>query len=83
MGSHQNDAQNDRNMLFRLIVSGQISLTSLVEALAVAEHRNFRKAGETLRISQSSISNRIATLEDIIGFRLFERRNGVHVTYEG
>ncbi|WP_215762525.1 LysR family transcriptional regulator [Acetobacter sp. P1H12_c] len=83
MGSHQNDAQNDRNMLFRLIVSGQISLTSLVEALAVAEHRNFRKAGETLQISQSSISNRIGTLEDIIGFRLFERRNGVHVTYEG
>ncbi|POF61394.1 hypothetical protein CFR73_15345 [Novacetimonas maltaceti] len=83
MGSHQNNAQTDQNLLFRLIVSGQISLTSLVEALAVAEHRNFRKAGETLQISQSSISNRIATLEGIIGFRLFERRNGVHVTYEG
>lgn len=83
MGSQQNDAQTDRNTLFRLIVSGRISLTSLVEALAVAEHRNFRKAGETLRISQSSISNRIATLETIIGFRLFERHNGVHVTFEG
>ncbi|NSL91760.1 LysR family transcriptional regulator [Acetobacter syzygii] len=66
-----------------MIVSGWISLTSLVEALAVAEHRNFQKAPETLRISQSSISNRIATLETIIGFRLFERRNGVHVTFEG
>lgn len=83
MGSQQNDAQTDRNQLFRLIVTGRLSLTSLVEALAVAEHRNFRKAVETLRISQSSISNRIATLEAIIGIRLFERRNGVHVTLEG
>ncbi|WP_366142640.1 helix-turn-helix domain-containing protein [Acetobacter orientalis] len=68
-------------MLFRLTVSGKISLTSLIEALAMAEHRNFRKACETLRISQSSISNRIATLEAVIGFRLFERRNGARVTF--
>jgi DNA-binding transcriptional LysR family regulator len=57
---------------------------ALMQALAVAEHRNFRQAAATLGISQSSVSQRIKQLEEDLGILLFERRpRGVTLTDAG
>ncbi|WP_219320379.1 LysR family transcriptional regulator [Methylovirgula sp. HY1] len=59
-------------------------MTSIEHVLAVVEHLSFRRAGEALGISQSSISKRVAALEDQIGVALFERHHsGVRVTDAG
>ena len=51
---------------------------------ALAKYRSFRKAAEHLNISQSSLSQTIARLEDIYGVPLFDRnRNGVSLTSYG
>jgi LysR family hydrogen peroxide-inducible transcriptional activator len=41
--------------------------------LAVEKYRNFTRAAEAISISQSSLSQKIAKLEDELGVRLFER----------
>ena len=41
--------------------------------LAVAEYLHFRSAAEELKMSQPSLSQALATLEDGLGHRLFER----------
>lgn len=41
--------------------------------LALAQHRSFVRAAETLYITQSAFSRRIAQLEDAVGARLVER----------
>lgn len=41
--------------------------------LAIVETGSFKAAGERLNITQSAVSIRIKTLEDVIGRRLFER----------
>ncbi len=41
--------------------------------LALAQHRSFVRAAETLHITQSAFSRRIAQLEDVVGARLVER----------
>jgi len=59
-------------------------MTALIQALAVAEHLNFRHAATALGISQSSVSERIRALEETLGVRLFERRHrGVWLTDAG
>ncbi|WP_028615074.1 LysR family transcriptional regulator [Halopseudomonas pelagia] len=47
--------------------------------LAVAEHASFSRAGDQLHLTQPAISKRIATLEQQLGARLFDRI-GRHVT---
>lgn len=81
--SYGRDIEPDRDSLYRLIVSGRISLTSLMQALVVAEHRNFRRASERLGVSQSSVSARISSLEEVIGFRIFNRPGKFSVTQQG
>jgi len=62
----------------------RIPLVSLVQALAVAEHLNFRHAASALGVSQSSVSTRIKRLEQDLGTLLFERRHrGVRLTEAG
>ena len=62
----------------------RVQLVSLVQALAVAEHLNFRHAASTLGVSQSSVSTRIKLLEQDLGILLFERRHrGVRLTEAG
>jgi len=62
----------------------KLNLTSIEHALTVAEHLSFRRAAEAMGISQSSISKRIAALEDMVGVALFERHHsGVRVTDAG
>jgi LysR family transcriptional regulator, hydrogen peroxide-inducible genes activator len=52
--------------------------------LAVAETRNFRRAAEACAVVQPSLSAQIASLEDALGVRIFERdRRGVLLTPAG
>ena len=65
-------------------LGSRIPLVSLIHALAVAEHLNFRHAASALRVSQSSVSTRIKQLEQDLGTLLFERRHrGVRLTEAG
>jgi DNA-binding transcriptional LysR family regulator len=41
--------------------------------LAVAEHRSFSRAADALFLTQPAVSKRIASLEDTLGSRLFDR----------
>src|SRR4051794_36148731 len=52
--------------------------------VAIAKTRNFSKAAETLHVTQSALSHRIAALEEEIGAPLFIReRTGVSLTELG
>lgn len=42
--------------------------------LAVADHGSTLGAGRALRVSQTTVARRIAALEEVIGFPLFDRR---------
>ena len=65
-------------------LGSRIPLASLIQALAVAEHLNFRHAAAALGVSQSSVSTRIKQLEQDLGVLLFERRHrGVRLTEAG
>ncbi|WP_404377520.1 LysR family transcriptional regulator [Vreelandella aquamarina] len=46
---------------------------SLQAFLAVAETKSFSRAAEQLHLTQPAVSKRIATLEDLLGTRLFDR----------
>ncbi|WP_182968155.1 LysR family transcriptional regulator [Gluconacetobacter tumulicola] len=65
-------------------LGAQFPLRSLVQALVVAEHLNFRHAANALGVAQSSVSTRIKALEETLGIVLFERRHrGVRLTEAG
>lgn len=50
-----------------------ISLRQLRAFLAVARQQHFRRAAESLHLSQPAVSRHIADLEDELGIRLFDR----------
>src|ERR1700760_181521 len=54
---------------------GRSDLADFTYFLAVAKHRNFRKASLELGISASALSHAIKGLEDRIGVRLLNRTN--------
>jgi DNA-binding transcriptional LysR family regulator len=59
-------------------------MTSLIQALAVAEHLSFHRAAHALGTSQSSVSARMTALEEDLGVLLFERNTrGVRLTSTG
>lgn len=59
-------------------------LRHLRYALAVDDHRSFRRAAEALTVRQSAVSRRVRDLENRIGVSLFERgRDGVRTTVAG
>jgi DNA-binding transcriptional LysR family regulator len=65
-------------------MSPKIELTSVMQALKVAEHLSFRRAAEALGICQSSVSKRVRALESLLGVDLFDRHHaGVKVTDAG
>lgn len=75
-------AQNNRSVTG--VKSGQISLTSLIHLLTVAEYLNFHHAANVLGTTQSCVSTRMKGLEDALGILLFERRHrGVRLTEAG
>jgi len=54
--------------------SRTIKLIQASPYLAVLhEHRNFTKAAEVLGVHQTAVSHRMRALEDMLGFKLFER----------
>lgn len=60
------------------------TLRQLQYVLAVAEHRNFRRAAEACAIAQPSLSTQVAQVEAALGITLFERLpRGVVVTAAG
>lgn len=68
----------------RNLLGTRIPLVSLRLVLAVAQYRSFRQAAIGLGVSQSSISERIRTLEDNLGILLFDRSTrGVTPTEAG
>ncbi len=63
---------------------GRISMASLLQMLAVAEHLNFHHAAKAVGTSQSSVSTRIRGLEQELGITLFARNTrGVRLTEAG
>ena len=55
-----------------------------ISILKVAELGNFTKAAQELCISQPAISNHIKSMEETLGFKLFERTtSGIHPTRKG
>ena len=62
----------------------KLDLHRLRHAITVAETRSFSRAAELLAITQPALSRSIATLEDDLGLRLFDRdRSGVFITQAG
>lgn len=60
------------------------TLRQLQYALAVADHRSFRKAAEECAVSQPALSEQIGQLESTLGILLFERLPaGIVVTSGG
>ncbi|MDB4944381.1 MAG: transcriptional regulator, LysR family [Labilithrix sp.] len=61
-----------------------VTLRQLQYAVAVAEHRSFRRAAEACAVAQPSLSAQVSQLEDALGVRLFERlARGLVVTEAG
>ena len=50
-----------------------MDLASLNTFIAIAEQRSFSLAGARLHVTQPAISKRVASLEDLLGVRLFDR----------
>ena len=61
-----------------------MNTTQLECFLAVANHLNFSRAAEQLRITQPAVSHQINALEDELGAKLFHRTSkSVHLTQAG
>ncbi|WP_291867893.1 LysR substrate-binding domain-containing protein [Maribacter sp.] len=56
-------------------ITNQLELRQLRYFIAVAQTLHFRKAAETLAISQSALSQQIMLLESILGVKLLDRTN--------
>lgn len=62
----------------------KLDLHRLRHVVTVAESRNFSRAAEALAITQPALSRSIATLEEDLGIRIFDRgRAGVFITAAG
>jgi len=62
---------------------GDISFAELIAFAAVVDHGSFSRAAEVLSISQPTVSLRLQNLEERLGLRLLDRRNGILLTDPG
>ena len=70
------------NLIHRL--PRQLKLGELRVFVAVLEHRSFRKAAAVVHLSQSAVTKTIASLEETLGVKLFDRHAvGVEPTVHG
>jgi DNA-binding transcriptional LysR family regulator len=53
-----------------------VEARQLAHVLAVAEHRSFRAAAESIGLTQPALSRSIRALEDQLGVRIFDRARG-------
>ena len=61
-----------------------LDIDALRTFVAVAEHRNFTRAGDVVARTQSTVSMQIKNLEGRLGFALFERtKRSVALTERG
>ena len=57
------------------MLADDLSLKDLTYLLAVAQHRGFARAAETMNVSQPALSKQIKRLESALGIQVFERSN--------
>lgn len=60
-----------------------MSLRHMQIAVSIAELKSFTKAAEKLGVSQPSLSKSVSLLESELGAELFDRKNGLSLTYAG
>ncbi|CAD7286792.1 HTH-type transcriptional regulator HdfR [Campylobacter majalis] len=60
-----------------------MSLRHMQIAVTIAELKSFTKAAEKLGVSQPSLSKSVSLLESELGALLFDRKNGLSLTYAG
>ena len=61
-----------------------LSLRELRVFVTVLQHRSFRKAAQSLHVTQPAVTKAIAGLEDLLGVKLFDRpAQGVELTVHG
>ena len=53
-----------------------MDVSDLLDIKAICDAGSYRKAAETLGVTQPTLSNRIAYLEGKLGARLFDREHG-------
>jgi DNA-binding transcriptional LysR family regulator len=67
-----------------IMQNGAMDWNDLRYLVAVAEHGSTLKAGQALRVSQTTVARRIAALEEASGVHLFDRRTaGYALTTDG
>lgn len=68
----------------RITAKGKAMQTEVLrEFIEIAKHSSFRKAANELHVSPPALSNHIASLEQELGFKLFDREGGVRLTEAG
>ena len=60
-----------------------MNLQTMEYLIAVAEEQSISKAAERLHITQQTLSAHLASVEEELGCRLFERRVPLKITYAG
>lgn len=74
--------QDHNSLIHRL--PRHLKLGELRVFIAVLEARSFRKAAAVLHLTQPAVTRAVASLEDMLGVRLFDRRSdGVEPTVHG
>ena len=62
----------------------KLSLKHIRYFASIAEHGSFRQAALRLNVTQPTLSNQVASLEELLDVQLFERtRSGTSLTIEG